>query len=375
MMKIPMKGKAAIADGKGSFSIEEIHLGIPGDDEILVHVKASGVCHTDYDSMRWGRPLIMGHEGAGIVLQIGKNIKTVVVGDHVLLNWAMPCGHCFQCQQGNHNICENNSPVTGARNNKGLTGGHPAFNSTTLEGDAIERSFNLGTLSSYTIVREEAVIKMPPSIPFASACIMGCGVMTGYGSAVNVARVSPGSAVAVLGAGGVGLNVIQGCRIAGADKIIALDLSSARLEMSKLFGATHVVQVSKDPGGMEEAYGKVKALTNNRGADFAFECTGNPKLGAAPLALVRNAGMAVQVSGIEEEITIDMNLFEWDKLYINPLYGKCNPQVDFPALFSLYEKGELLLDELVSKTYALEDLGDVFDDMLNGRIAKGVILF
>jgi len=350
-------------------------MGQPGDHEVLVELKASGVCHTDYDSMRWGRSLILGHEGAGVVLKTGKYVKSVAAGDHVLLNWAMPCGNCYQCQRGNRHICENNSPVTGTKDKQGITGGHPSFSSTTFSGAGIERSFNLGTLSSFTMVSEEAVLRMPKQIPFASACIMGCGVMTGYGSAVNVAHVSPGSSVAVLGAGGVGLNVIQGCRIAGAGKIIALDLSPVRLEMSKRFGATDVVQVGNDSSGMEEAFKAVKNLTDNRGADFAFECTGNPKLGAAPLALIRNAGMAVQVSGIEEEITIDMNLFEWDKLYINPLYGKCNPAVDFPILFELYEKGELLLDELVSKTYPLEDLGNVFDDMLNGRIAKGVILF
>ncbi len=370
-----MKGKAAITDGKGFFTIEEIQTGHPGDDEVLVQVKASGVCHTDYDSMRWGRPLILGHEGAGVVLQTGRNVKTVAAGDHVLLNWAMPCGTCYQCQRGNRHICENNSPVTGAKDKQGLTGGHSTFSSTTFSGAGIERSFNLGTLSSHTLVREEAVIKMPKHIAFASGCIMGCGVMTGYGSAVNVAHVFPGSSVAVLGAGGVGLNVIQGCRIAGASRIIALDLSPARLEMSKQFGATDVVLVNRESTGMEKAFRAVKDLTDNRGADFAFECTGNPKLGAAPLALIRNAGMAVQVSGIEEEITIDMNLFEWDKIYINPLYGKCNPGIDFPILFQLYEKGELLLDELVSKTYSLQELGSVFDDMLNGRIAKGVILF
>lgn len=370
-----MKGKAAITNGKGSFSFEEIHLANPEDNEILVQIKASGVCHTDYDSTKWGRPLILGHEGAGIVLKRGYKVSGVEVGDHVLLNWAMPCGHCFQCENGNHSICENYSPVTGTKDANGVTSGHPHFNSTTFLGEGIERSFNIGTLSSSTIVREEAVIKMPKNIPFASACIMGCGVMTGYGSAVNVAKVSPGSSAAVLGVGGVGMNVIQGCRIAGAGKIIALDLSPSRLEMSKLFGATDLILVNKGPGGMDAAFKKVKELTNNRGADFAFECTGNPKLGAAPLALVRNAGMALQVSGIEEEITIDMNLFEWDKIYVNPLYGKCNPPVDFPILFELYEKGDLLLDELVSKTYKLEELGNVFDDMLNGRIAKGVILF
>jgi S-(hydroxymethyl)glutathione dehydrogenase / alcohol dehydrogenase len=370
-----MKAKAAVSNGSGSFSIEDVEVGDPGNSEVLVQIKASGVCHTDYDSMRWGRPLVMGHEGAGIVLKVGKNISSVTQGDHVLLNWAMPCGHCFQCENGNRSICENYSPVTGAKDARGLTGGHAEFQSTTFRSKAIERSFNLGTLSQFTIVKEEAVIKMPADIPFASACILGCGVMTGYGSAVNAAKVSKGSSVAVLGAGGVGLNVIQGCRIAGAAKIIALDLSPVRLELSKKFGATDLIQVSREAGGMEDAYKKVKALTSNRGADYAFECTGNPKLGAAPLALVRNAGMALQVSGIEEEITIDMNLFEWDKIYLNPLYGKCNPSVDFPRLFDLYKKGELLLDELVSKTYSLENLGDVIDDMLNGRIAKGVILF
>lgn len=370
-----MKSKAAVSNGKGSFSIEEVQVAGPGENEVLVRIKASGVCHTDYDSMRWGRPLVMGHEGAGVVIKTGKNIKSVVEGDHVLLNWAMPCGHCFQCESGNRSICENYSPVTGAKDARGLTAGHPTFESTTFNGKSIERSFNIGTLSQYSVVKEEAVIRMPKEIPFPSACILGCGVMTGYGSAVNAAKVVKGSSVAVLGCGGVGLNVIQGCRIAGAVKIIALDLSPVRLELSRRFGATHVILVGREAGGLDEAYKKVKALTSDRGADYAFECTGNPKLGAAPLALVRNAGMALQVSGIEEEITIDMNLFEWDKIYLNPLYGKCNPPVDFPILFDLYKKGELLLDELVSKTYSLENLSEVFDDMLNGRIAKGVILF
>lgn len=370
-----IKANAAITNGTGAFSIQEVLVGSPAKDEVLIAIKASGICHTDYDSMKWGKPLILGHEGAGVVIEAGSDVDGVAVGDHVLLNWAMPCGHCFQCEQGNHNICENFSPVTGAKGLHGVSAGHPEFTSTTFKGKGIERSFNLGTLSSFTIVRKQAVIKMPMDIPFPSACIMGCGVMTGYGSAVNVAKVSRGSSVAVLGAGGVGLNVIQGCRIAGAGKIIALDVSATRLALSKQFGATDVILVSQEPGGMDKAFNDVKELTHNRGADFAFECTGRPALGAAPLALVRNAGMAVQVSGIEQEITIDMNLFEWDKIYLNPLYGKCNPMVDFPILFNLYKKGDLLLDELVSKTYALEDLGSVFDDMLKGNIAKGVILF
>jgi S-(hydroxymethyl)glutathione dehydrogenase/alcohol dehydrogenase len=370
-----MKAKAAITRGIGTFTIETIEVGRPEAEEVLIEIKASGVCHTDLDSMSWGRPMIMGHEGAGIVVSVGEGVSGLEAGDHVILNWAMPCGKCFQCDHGNYNICEDYSPVTGARAGKGITAGHAALDATMFEGEGIERSFNIGTLSSHTVVRKEAVVKAPASMPYSSACILGCGVMTSVGSAVNVAKVPGGSSVAVLGAGGVGLNVIQGCRISGAGKIIAMDLSAQRLEMSKFFGATHTIQVGRADGDLEKAIAAARLLCDGRGADFAFECTGNPQLGAAPLALVRNAGMAIQVSGIEQEITIDMNLFEWDKVYVNPLYGKCNPSVDFPRLFDQYQRGELFLDELVSKTYPLESLQLAFDDMLLGRIAKGVILF
>ncbi|MEM9328193.1 MAG: zinc-binding dehydrogenase, partial [Bacteroidota bacterium] len=212
-------------------------------------------------------------------------------------------------------------------------------------------------------------------IPFTSSSIISCGVMTGYGSVVNSAELRAGSSAVVLGTGGVGLNVIQGCRIAGASKIIAVDINPDRLEMAKQFGATHQVLADKNDMGLMAAAEKVKALTDGRGADYAFECTAIPALGAAPLAMVRNAGTAVQVSGIEEEITIDMNLFEWDKKYINPLYGGCRPQIDFPKLVSLYDKGDLLLDEMITRTYPIDRLQDAFDDMLAGRNAKGVIVF
>ena len=150
---------------------------------------------------------------------------------------------------------------------------------------------------------------------------------------------------------------------------------SSRLEMARKFGATHTLQAFKEDNNLIRVHEKVKQLTGGRGADYAFECTGVPALGAAPLRMVRNAGVAVQVSGIEEDLTIDMNLFEWDKLYMNPLYGKCNPQIDFTKLFNLYKKGDLLLDELVTQTYKLEELETAFKDMLAGKNAKGVIVF
>jgi S-(hydroxymethyl)glutathione dehydrogenase/alcohol dehydrogenase len=240
----------------------------------------------------------------------------------------------------------------------------------------VERSFNLGTLSEYALVKSSAVVKYTSArMPFTSASIIGCGVMTGFGSVVNAAKVTRGSSVVVLGTGGVGLNVIQGARIAGAAPIIAVDVNQGRLDMARQFGATHSIVADKADTGLLKAAEKVKGLTNGRGADYAFECTAIPSLGAAPLAMVRNAGTAVQVSGIEQDITIDMRLFEWDKIYINPLYGKCRPQIDFPTIIDLYEKGQLLLDEMVTRSYPLSDLSNAFEDMLSGRNAKGVIVF
>lgn len=354
------KARAAITDGKGSFETTDIEIGIPQPREVLVSVKAAGICHTDWDSLSWGDQMILGHEGAGVVEAVGSEVEHVKPGDHVLLNWAIPCHQCFQCLNGNYAICESDKD--------------PSEGSTLFRDHPIKRSFALGTMSTETIVRKEAVIRIDDIIPFGSAAIAGCGVMTGYGSVVNAAKVNPGASVVVIGCGGVGLNVIQGAKISGAEIIIAIDPKESRLKMAADFGATHFIAPESSDGDLEEVAQKVRRLTNNRGADFSFECTGIPKLGAAPLRMVRNAGTAIQVSGIEEEITIDMNLFEWDKVYMNPLYGKCNPEVDFPRLFSLYQSGKLKLDELVTNTYKLDELGKAFEDMLAGKNAKGVII-
>ncbi|WP_422359616.1 Zn-dependent alcohol dehydrogenase [Reichenbachiella sp.] len=365
--------KAAIAKGDGSFVIDHIQVAAPKPDEVLVKIKAAGLCHTDHDSLNWGKPIVMGHEGAGIVEQVGAEVNELKSGDAVILNWATPCMTCFQCQEGNQHICENNSPVTTGGN--GYTPGHADLEGTKWNDQPIERSFNIGTLSEYTLVKASACVKMDVSMPMPSASIISCGVMTGYGSVVNAAKMSPGSSVVVLGTGGVGLNVIQGAKISGAAMIIAIDINPERLEMAKKFGATHTLLADKEDLGLTKAAEQVITMTQGRGADYAFECTAIPALGAAPLAMIRNAGTAVQVSGIEEEITVDMRLFEWDKVYINPLYGQCRPHIDFPKLTSLYAKGDLMLDEMITRTYPLENVQQAFDDMLAGRNAKGVIVF
>lgn len=375
-MKESVTTRAAISDTRGGYTVGDIDVFPPATGEVAVAVKASGICHTDYDSMSWGHRHVMGHEGAGEVTAIGDGVTSVAVGDRVLLNWAVPCGGCHACLRGHQNICEQWNPVTAPDE-----AGAARPEATTLVGQPIRRSFHLGTMSAHTVVRERACVRIPDpvQIPWASACIIGCGVMTGYGSAVNSGKVQAGDRCVVLGCGGVGLNAIQGCRIAGASKVIAVDLSDTRLEMARTFGATHVIRAERDDAGLARVAQKVAELCGDpgraRGADVAIECTAVPALGAAPLAMVRSGGTAVQASGIEEEVTIDMRLFEWDKTYINPLYGGCRPQIDLPRLLELYAKGDLLLDQMISKSYALDELGRAFEDMHAGTIAKGVILF
>lgn len=351
--------KAIVTDGKGEFALRQVELGTPQKEEILVEIRASGVCHTDFDSMSWGRRMIMGHEGAGVVLQCGEGVTHVRDGDRVLLNWAIPCGNCYQCRAGAENICEEKPMIPDARFRCGT--------------ESLNASFNLGTMATHAIVPAQAAVPIRVEIPFSSAAILGCGVMTGFGSVVNAARVEKGSSVVVLGTGGVGLSVIQGAVHACARMIIAIDVNPKRLELARLFGATHAIQASRDDAGLRQASQQVRRLTT-RGADYAFECTAVPELGSAPLIMVRNGGTAVAVSGVEEVVPVDMQLFEWDKRYINPLYGQCRPFVDFPVLLSLYQQKRLKLDEMVTRTYPLAGLSEAFEHMKQGINAKGVLL-
>jgi S-(hydroxymethyl)glutathione dehydrogenase/alcohol dehydrogenase len=354
-----VKARAAITDGKGKFHIDELEVGDPGPGEVLVRIMASGVCHTDLKILPQQPEVIMGHEGAGIVLKAGPGVTRVADGDHVALNWAMPCGECFACRNGLKNVCENQPAVPAER--------------FQCNGRPIGTSFGLGTMSTATVVPQSAVVRMDVPIPWTSACTLGCCVMTGYGSVVNVAKVEPGSSVTVIGAGAVGLCAVQAARIAGAGMIIAVDVNPAKLDFARSFGATHAVLADRDDDGLIAASKQVKQLTGGRGSDYAFECTSVPALGAAPLAMVRNGGTAVQISGIEERVNIDMELFEWDKIYINPLYGKCVPERDFPKLLQHYRDGQLKLDEMVTGIYRLEELPRAFEDMLAGKNAKAVL--
>ena len=356
-----MNVRGVITDGFGKMWIDRFSVDSPRRGEVLVQIKASGVCHTDLDHTRWKERLIVGHEGAGIVAEIGEGVENVKTGDRVVLNWAIPCGQCFQCKRGAENICEERPLL-------------PANRYHYLGGE-LKPMFGLGTMAEVALVPYQAVTCIPKSIPFAIAAIMGCGVMTGYGSVVNVAKVELGSSVVVIGCGGVGLSVVQTARFRKAGRIITIDIAPGKLERAKAFGATETILANREDLGLLEAAGQVRKLTAGRGADYAFECTAIPGLGMSPLAMVRRGGMAVGVSGIEQIIPADMELFEFDKWYINPLYGACVPERDFPLLVSLYQRKQLDLDSLVSHRYSLDQVEQAFNGLRGGQNIKGVIEF
>jgi S-(hydroxymethyl)glutathione dehydrogenase/alcohol dehydrogenase len=355
-----VKATAVVTDGAGALAVEDIEVDPPAAGEVLVEIRASGVCHTDHKFLTRSRLQVLGHEGAGLVREVGPGVSSVRPGDRVLLNWAIPCGRCFQCARGAENLCEDAPRVPDERRR--------------LRGRPLHAAFGLGTMATLSVVPEPAVVKIDVDIPFASASLLGCGVMTGVGSVHNVARVRAGESVAVLGTGGVGLSVLQGARLAGAGLVVGVDVVPARLEMARAFGATHTVLADRADAGLREAAARVRAMSGGRGVDYAFECTSVPALCAAPLSFVRNGGMAVQLSGTEQPVTVDMELFEWDKVYLNPLYGKCRPREDFPRLLHWYRDGALKLDEMVTRTYPIADVARAFDDMLAGRNAKGVLV-
>jgi len=359
--------QAVITGEDSAIAVVDVTVAAPADGEVLVELHASGVCHTDHDLRRYPG-LVLGHEGAGVVAAVGPGVTGIATGDRVVLNWAMPCGSCFQCVAGNQHLCEIGSPLQRG------PGSHAHLESTLHENRPVRRAFGLGTMSTATVVRATAATPLPDGVPFTSAAIVGCGVMTGFGSVVNAAGVEPGTAVVVLGCGGVGLNVVQAARISGAGSIIGVDTKESRLALASRFGATETLLADPADAGLAQIATEVRARTDGRGADYAFECTAVPELGAAPLALVRHGGTAIQVSGVEQTIEVDMALFEWDKTYLNPLYGQCRPARDFPRIFDLYRKGELLLDELVTRTYPLDQVAVAFDDLLAGRNAKGVLV-
>jgi S-(hydroxymethyl)glutathione dehydrogenase/alcohol dehydrogenase len=366
----PVSALAAIGDGAGHFTLDTVEVAAPSHGEVRVRLLAAGLCHTDHASLTWPGPLVLGHEGAGVVEAVGAGVPQFRIGQRVLLNWAIPCGQCPQCERGRGSLCERTHGVGTTPGSSRAAPGH-----TRWRGHGIERSFNLGTFSEYTLVRAEALTPLPDGLAPEQACILGCGVMTGVGAVLNVAAVQAGESVAVIGCGGVGLSAIQGARLAGATTIIAIDRRAQALARARQLGATHALLSQDDDVAHDQLAAQVRALSRGRGVDHAFEATAVPALAFLPLRLVRNGGNAIQLSGSHGHATAHLPDFMWDKRYQVPLYGGCLPERDFPRLVDWALRDELQLGHMVTHRYSLPQLQHALDDMLAGASAKGVILF
>ena len=360
--------KAAVLYNFGeALKIDSLNLRAPGADEVVVKMAASGVCHSDLSvqqaKLPFPPPVVLGHEGAGVVEEVGKDVKHLKTGDHVVLSWVENCGRCLYCIAGHAHLCD-------AMMASMMSGGELVFEK---DGTQIARMAGVASFAERTVVRGNAAIKIPDDMPLDRACLVGCGVMTGVGAAVNTAKVQPGDTVAVFGCGGVGLNVIQGAALCGASRIVAVDLSPAKLELAKTFGATDVVN-GKDGNAPDQ----IRNLTGGLGVDFAFEVIGIPAVIMEAYMSLKRGGkvIVVGVPAIGQMVEIPGQMISLEeKSVVGSLYGSGNMKRDMPRLIELYQRKRLKLDELVSKRIKLEDVNNAFADMEKGAVARSVIVF
>ncbi|MDJ0787825.1 MAG: Zn-dependent alcohol dehydrogenase [Myxococcota bacterium] len=365
------KAKAAVVrELNAPVVIEELEVESPKLGEVMVKMKACGVCHSDYSTTNgtipMPPPLVMGHEAAGIVEEVGPGVTDIAVGDHVVIVWVPMCGKCRYCAEGRPQLCD-----AAAKAVSTMTDGTTRY--TDKDGNSVSHMAGVGVMSEYATVHRDNVLKIDPDIPLDRAALVGCAVMTGVGAALNTAKIQPGTSVAVFGAGGIGLNTIQGAALAGAERIIAVDLEDKKLEYAQQFGATHTVNPSTDG----DAVAKIMELTAG-GADYAFECIGVPDVIVQAYNSIRKGGTAVVVGVTRPDgmITLPTFLLPFqEKVLTGSMYGSGRPNIDFPRLLGLYKANRLKLDELVTKTYTIDQVNEAFDDMNNGVNARGVIVF
>jgi S-(hydroxymethyl)glutathione dehydrogenase/alcohol dehydrogenase len=364
-----MNIQAAILWEQGQpLSVEPAELDAPGPGEVLVELKAAGVCHSDLHPARgdWPAktPLVLGHEGAGIVREVGTSVSGVKAGDHVVLCWAPACGVCAPCREGRAVLCDRVEKVT-FRNK--LPSGAARLHA---RGQNVAQFLGTACFSEFVVVPEAGAIPVPADVPFEALATIGCAVVTGVGAVINAGQVPRGARVAVIGTGGVGLNVVQGATIAGCEQIIAIDMRPAPLAIAKQFGATDTIAAS---GDVPEA---VRALTSGRGADFVFDTVGSPATLTTALASTRKGGAVVLtgLSRVDSQGSIAMFPFVMqEKRLIGSVYGSGQPAHDIPRLVSLYQAGKLKLGELVSRTYPLEKVNDALTALAASDGARGVI--
>src|SRR5215469_15911061 len=380
-----MKVKAAVLYAPGTkYEIEEVTLDPPKEGEVLVKYAASGMCHSDEhlvtgdmvlpaeisDAMGWLQfPMIAGHEGAGVIEEVGPGVTGFAVGDHVVTSFIPACGTCPSCVTGHQNLCDLGNNLLSGRMADGTSRFH------TANGSDCATMCALGTFAEAGVLATSSLVKIPGHLPLDKAALVACGVTTGFGSAVRAADVQPGETVVVIGVGGVGMNAIQGAAIAGARQIIAVDPVEFKREQALLFGATHTA------ASIEEAAGLVGQLTWGRNADKVILTVGvaqgamiNPIL-----SMTAKGGRAV-ITALANMLATDVQLSLFDlamqqKTLAGTLFGSANPRFDIPRLLGLYEAGKLKLDELITRTYTLEQINEGYQDMRDGKNIRGVILY
>lgn len=370
-----MKTQAAVLFEYGKdWEVEELELDGPKAGEVMVKLAASGLCHSD-EHVRIGDiqvealPFVGGHEGAGIVEEVGPGVTTVQPGDHVVLGFIPACGRCRWCASGRSNICD-----LGA----GLLVGLQVGDNTSrhhVRGQDARLMCCIGTFSPYTTVNEASVVKIDDDLPLDKAALVGCGVTTGWGSSVYAAEVKPGETVVIVGIGGVGVNAVQGAKLAGATHVIAIDPVEFKREQAQVFGATHTA------ASIEEAMPLITDLTRGVMADKAVVTigVGDGNLLAPAMALVSKGGRVVHtavapLAQIDAQLSlIDLTLFE--KQLVGSLFGSANIRSDIPKLLRLYQDGQLKLDELITQTYTLEQVNQGYEDLRNNKNIRGLITY
>lgn len=341
--------------------LDNVELEETGPGLVRVAIRATGVCHSDLSAMNGTipqpAPCVLGHEGAGEVVEVGPGVTNVAVGDHVIVVWVPPCGECRYCLTGQANLCSAIMMTAGFM---------PRFK---LDGAPVFGMAGTGTFAEEVVLPSQSVVKVDNDVPYEIASLIGCGVMTGVGAAINAAKVRPGSSVAVFGCGGVGVSVIQGARIAGAAEIVAVDLVESRREDAKRFGATHAV--SPDDLGAAAA-----EITAGEGFDYAFEAIGLPTTIRAAYDAVRRGGTACIVGVGRAEQKIEFNAFElffMEKTLLGTIYGSADVRVDFHRLIRLWRAGRLDLEGMITKRAKLDGINQAFDDMKAGRVIRTVV--
>ncbi len=360
--------KAAVLNScPGHLDIEDVEIGEPGPREVLIKTAAAGLCHSDLHFME-GKyphpcPAVLGHESAGVVEAVGSMVNYVKPGDHVITCLSAFCGYCEQCLAGHMSLCENK--------NIELVRQPGESSRITRQGEDVNQFLHLSSFAEQMLIHEHALVKIDEEMPLDKAALIGCGVTTGMGAVFRTAKVEPGSTVAVIGCGGIGLSAIQGARIAGANKIIAVDMVGSKLELAQQLGATHVVNAS-DGGSVEE----VKDITSG-GVHYSFEAVGMKQTAEDSFNMLRNGGQATIIGMIPVGTKVEIHGVEflYEKTMTGSNMGSNQFRTDMPRFVDMYLDGRLMLNEMVSKHIALEDINEGFEEMKTGALARSVITF